>query len=366
MLDSAPRHLPADMPLPTGQEASPYSRRRQLLQALLNNNELLLKNQLEVGHLMTPDPIVIAPTMRIDEIASLMEKQQVHQLLVGGIGGNILGVVNDSDVRARRGTTALQLMHSPAVVVSPDTPLSPALTYLLSEGSTCLVVIDHGRLCGILPATDLILTLQCMLQLWMRLSQAIDQESSWAKGLDEIAAGLKDEIPAAQLAARIRKARSDVHRHIGDLIGMIDLQLDVPTDMANRRGLENALGRLLAVKRRFGNPFSLVMVAIDHFRDIKEGCGSAVANRLVEAVARLLHDAVRDCDYMARCRDDAFAVALPQSSLAEAEAFCRQLQTAALRDRELKMEIRIRVGAIAPLDGEDVSELLARAESVVS
>lgn len=365
MLDSVPRYLPADMPLPTGQEVSPYSRRRQLLQALLNNNELLLKNQLEVGHLMTPDPIVIAPTMRIDEMASLLEKQQVHHLLVGGIGGDILGVVNDSDVRARRGMTALQLMQSPAVIVSPDTPLSPAITYLLNEGSMCLVVIDHGRLCGILPATDLILTLQCMLQLWMRLSQAIDQESAWTKGLDEIAAGLKDEIPAVQLAARIRKARSDIHRHVTDLIGMIDLRLDIPTDMANRRGLENTLGMLLAMKRRFGNPFSLVIVAIDHFRDIKEGCGNSVANRLVEAVARLIRDAVRDCDYMARCRNDAFAVVLPQSSLEEAEAFCRQLQTAAMRDRQLKMEIRIRVSAMAPLDGEDVSELLARAESAV-
>jgi diguanylate cyclase (GGDEF)-like protein len=367
MMDTASRYfLPTDMPLPTETEANSYGRRHQLLQALLTNNELLLKNRLEVHHLMTPDPVVIAPTMKLDEIASLLEKQQLHYVLVGGIGGDILGVVSDQDIRAGRGLNAQQLMQSPALVVAPNTPLNPAITYLLNESSSCLVVFDRGRLCGILTTMDLMLALQCMLQLWMRLAQVLDQDAAWAKGFGEIVAGLDGELPASQAADRIAKARLAIQRHVNELMDVVDLRIDVPTDVSNRRGLEEAIGMLLAIKRRFGHPFSLVAVAIDHFHDIEASCGNAVASRLVGAVARLIQRAVRDCDFMARCRADAFAVAMPMAGMEEAESFSDKLRAAAQQNRELKMELRIRVGAVTPLEGENVPELLERAESTVA
>ena len=53
MLESVPQPLLGPTPLATAPELRSYSKRQQLLQELLNDGELLLKNRLEVRHLMT-------------------------------------------------------------------------------------------------------------------------------------------------------------------------------------------------------------------------------------------------------------------------------------------------------------------------
>lgn len=366
MIESAPQQWPTDMVLPAAPEASPFGRRQQLLQVLLNNHELLLKNRLEVRHLMTRDPIVVAPTMTFDEIVAVMERQRLHHLLVGGLGGEVLGYISDRDLRNRRDATAQQLMRSPALSVAPETPLSPAITYLITENISCLAVVDRGRLCGMLTAADLALTLQCMLQLWLRVAQLLQQESTWTKKLDAIAAALEGNLTAAQLADRIAKARQAIQRQVREVVDAVDLRADVLTDMSGRRGLEEVLAMLLAVKNRFGQSFSVAVVAIDHFRHIRESCGDAVIRPLVKAVAHTIEQMARDCDFVARSRDEAFAVVMPQTSLEEAEAFCSRLRTAARKNRELNIELRISTGAVAPAPGEDAAQLVDRAEAAVN
>ena len=85
-------------------ELHPYSKRQQLLQELLNDSELLLKNRLEVRHLMTRDPVVVPPTMTLEEMTALVQQRRLHHLLVCGRGGEVLGVISDRDLhRPARG-----------------------------------------------------------------------------------------------------------------------------------------------------------------------------------------------------------------------------------------------------------------------
>lgn len=366
MIESTSPQLPTDMPLPTGSDAGPYGRRRQLLQELLNHSELLLKNQLEVRHLMTVDPIVIAPTMGFDDIRAVLERQRLHHVLVGGMGNEILGYVFDQDLTVRRAPTAQHLMRSPVLTVAPNTPLNPAITYLINENTSCLAVYDGPRLCGMLTTNDLILTLQCTLQLWMRLAQVLHQDLAWPKDLDKIVAALNRDLTAAQLADQIAKSRVAIQQRVDQLANAVDLRMDVFADMPNRQGLEEVLDMLLAVKRRFGHSFSLAVVAIDHFHAIRESCGEAVTGRLVKAVVRLIERAARDSDYIARSRVDTFAVVMPHTSLDDAETFCAQLRAAARKNRELNMELRVSVGAVAPASNEDSSQLLERAEAAIA
>ena len=115
-----------------------------------------------------------------------------------GRSGELVGVVSDRDLRQSRGATAQQLMSYPALSCAPDTPVSAAITYLMNENISCLPVVDGGRLCGVLTTTDLVLTLQCTLQLWLRLAQVLQHDSTWSKELDKIAASLDGELTAAE------------------------------------------------------------------------------------------------------------------------------------------------------------------------
>jgi diguanylate cyclase (GGDEF)-like protein len=363
MIESVPQSPLSAPPLPAALELNPYNKRQQLLQELLKNSESLLKNRLEVRHLMTRNPVVVPPTMTFDELTSLMQKRRLQYLLVCGRGGEVLGVISDRDLHARSGATAQQLMNFPVRAVAPETLLSPAITCLIGESLSCLPVVENGRLCGLLTTADLVLTLQCMLQLWLRLAQVLQQDSTWSKELDKIAATLNGDLTAAQLADRIAQARQAIQQQVRDAVNAVDLGADVLTGMSNRRGLEEVLDMLLAVNRRFQQPFSLAVVMIDHFQHIRASCGEAVAKPLVKVVARLIEQTVCDSDFVARHRDDGFTVVMPQIALEDAETFCSRLREAAQQDTELEIKLRISAGAVSPEPGENAAELLSRAEA---
>ena len=109
---------------------------------------------------------------------------------------------------------------------------------------------------------------------------------------------------------------------------------------------------LLAVKTRYDRPFSLAIVTVDHYHRIRESCGDAVIKPLLRAVARVIDDHVRTSDFVARCRDDAFAVVLTETRLADAEGFCRRLLTTAHEDSTLDTKLRISVHAVEAETGE--------------
>jgi diguanylate cyclase (GGDEF)-like protein len=363
MLDSISQQVPAAAP--AALEMRPYSKRQQLLQGLLGNSELLLKNRLEVRHLMTCQPVVIQPTATFEEMTALMKRRRLHHLLVCGRGGELLGVVSDRDMHPSHGATAQQIMSFPALSCTPDTPVGAAITYLTNENISCLPVVDKGRLVGVLTTTDLVLTLQCSLQLWLRLAQVLQHAPNWPGELERIAATLDGSMSAEELAGRITAARRAIRQEVEDLINVVDLRCDALTGMSSRRELEEILNWLLAVKKRHERPFSLAVVVIDYFERIRENCGDEVVKPLLKAVARLLEESVRESDFVARYRDDAFAVVLAETRLEQAGEFCRRLRDAARRHSQLDVELRISAGAVEPAPGEDVATLLGRAEAAV-
>ena len=85
----------------------------------------------------------------------------------------------------------------------------------------------------------------------------------------------------------------------------------------------------------------------------------------MKAVARLIAESVRESDFVARYRDDAFAVVLTETRLEQAGEFCRRLRDAARQHSQLDVELRISTGAVEPSPDEDVATLLGRAEAAV-
>ncbi len=361
MLETAPQTKAAP-PAAATPEPRAASKRQELLRVLTGDSELLLKNRLEARHLMTRDPITVPPTATIEEMSDLMKRHRIRHLLVCGLGGALSGVVSERDLRAGRAATARQVMSYPPLTCAPDTPLGAAISYLLHENISCLPVVENGLPCGVLTTTDLALTLQCTLQLWPRLAQVLQHDARWAKELEKIAASLDGELTAAELAERIAAARLAIRREIQGLANLIDLRADAQTGMSNRQDLVEILGMLLAMKRRYGRPFSLAVVTIDHFDRIRANCGEAVTAPLVKAVARLVESAARASDFIARSRDDSFAVVLTETDLAAAETFCRRVREAARDRSRLDVELRVTVRAVEAAPEDDPATLLARAE----
>jgi diguanylate cyclase (GGDEF)-like protein len=340
----------------------PYSKRQQVMQELMGDSDLLLKDRLEVRHLMTRKLITIQPTATIEEMTKLMTDMRMHHLLVCNRMGDLVGVVSDRDLRVTHGATAQQVMSYPPMTCTSDTPVTEAITFLRNENISCLPVIDDNQLCGILTTSDLVLTLQCTLQLSMRMAQVLQQNLIWSQELDKIIASLDGTLTAEQLSERIVAARRAIRQEIQDLMNVVDLRTDGLTGVSNRQELEEILALLLAVRTRYERPFSLAIVTVDYYDRIRETCGDAVIKPLLKAVARVIDDHARTSDFVARCRDDAFAVVLTETQLDAAEGFRQRILATAHEHSTLDMKLRITVNAVEAQAGESVAALLARAE----
>ncbi len=90
---------------------------------------------------------------------------------------------------------------------------------------------------------------------------------------------------------------------------------DPLTGLANRRRWDAELSVVCAAARESGRPVSVVLLDIDHFKQINDRRGHAAGDEALQAVANLLRGRVRDGDLVARLGGDEIGVLLPGTDL---------------------------------------------------
>ncbi len=81
---------------------------------------------------------------------------------------------------------------------------------------------------------------------------------------------------------------------------------DALTGLRNRRGMEEALARLIATRARFG----LIHMDLDRFKQVNDTMGHAAGDSVLEVVASVLREALRQGDIAARIGGDEFVLIL--------------------------------------------------------
>jgi diguanylate cyclase (GGDEF)-like protein len=143
---------------------------------------------------------------------------------------------------------------------------------------------------------------------------------------------------------------------------------DVLTGLGNRRKAEAAIQQAIAATR----PFSLLVFDMNGFKTINDCYGHTQGDQLLKAVAQRMRNAVRDTDVVCRWGGDEFVVIIRDSSIADAEARARQIQTHAFGEFLLNRGsegIRVRVGAgVGAAEyntGETAAEFFERADQLL-
>lgn len=101
--------------------------------------------------------------------------------------------------------------------------------------------------------------------------------------------------------------------------------LDPLTGVANRRSLIAALDRDVARAQRMREPMALMMVDIDHFKDVNDQYGHPAGDRVLCSVVNVLRQRVRAQDLVGRYGGEEFMVLLPDTGLMGAEQLAREL-----------------------------------------
>jgi diguanylate cyclase (GGDEF)-like protein len=90
--------------------------------------------------------------------------------------------------------------------------------------------------------------------------------------------------------------------------------VDALTGLATFRVLQDRLGQEIARSDRAGDPFAVMFVDMDRFKQLNDRYGHAHGNRVLQAVGRELQRAVRSTDVAARYGGDEFVVILVRTN----------------------------------------------------
>ncbi|MCO6418774.1 EAL domain-containing protein [Siccirubricoccus sp. KC 17139] len=142
---------------------------------------------------------------------------------------------------------------------------------------------------------------------------------------------------------------------------------DPLTELPNRTGFAEELGRALAVHGRTGQPFALLALDLDRFKMVNDALGHAVGDALLVKVAARLRAAVRATDLVGRLGGDEFALlqfapGQPEAATAMAER-CIELLSRPFVVQGQVLNIGVSIGiALCPADGVDPATLSRNAD----
>jgi diguanylate cyclase (GGDEF)-like protein len=143
---------------------------------------------------------------------------------------------------------------------------------------------------------------------------------------------------------------------------------DPLTGLANRRYLDRMLGRYLEQLERSGQPLSLIMTDLDHFKQINDAWGHVVGDKALVQFSSALQKQCRPVDLVARFGGEEFIVLLPGRPLETATQIAERLRKSAetatpedLGERRLTASF----GVVQAALGETAAQLLKRVDAAL-
>ena len=191
-----------------------------------------------------------------------------------------------------------------------------------------------------------------------RLGDENQQETAWKELCREAEEILK---PTLRLAAQIANAHEEIRQQSANLMAFTEVRTDPLTGVNNRRGLDDALTTQLALMNRYGTRFSLAMFDIDHFKRVNDEEGHLFGDSVLQKLARLLDESVRETDLVARYGGEEFVVIMPETDLDGASLFSERLRGRIQKD----LPLTVSGGIAEALDGDTQDSLLARADNAM-
>ena len=116
---------------------------------------------------------------------------------------------------------------------------------------------------------------------------------------------------------------------------------DSLTGLFNHGYLQELIRREIKRAERYPKKFALLMLDLDHFKEINDRFGHQRGDKVLKKVASILASCCRDTDYVARYGGDEFVVLMPETSSEDA--------------RRLAERVRSRVSSMKVAPGESFS-----------
>ena len=141
---------------------------------------------------------------------------------------------------------------------------------------------------------------------------------------------------------------------------------DALTGLPNRVQLADRLRHALESARAANEQVAVLILDLDHFKEVNETFGHQAGDRLLEQVGPRLRSELRTEDMVARLGGDEFAVLLAKTDATAATLTAARLLEVLERPFEVEgqhLDVAVSIGiAMSPDDGDDPDTLLRRAD----
>ena len=135
-----------------------------------------------------------------------------------------------------------------------------------------------------------------------RWYQCRDQAITWADGRI-VRMEIATDITERKLAEEELEAAKNLAEELS--------RKDELTGLNNRRAFFDQGNLIFKQAIRFNHPISVIMMDIDHFKNINDNYGHSVGDMTLKIIAELLKNIVREIDVVARIGGEEFAFVLP-------------------------------------------------------
>ena len=145
---------------------------------------------------------------------------------------------------------------------------------------------------------------------------------------------------------------------------------DPLTGLVNRKYFDRSIERAVEQALASGEPLSLLMFDIDHFKSFNDSYGHLTGDQVLRLVALSLKQTIKGQDITARYGGEEFAVVLPSTGLRQALTVADHIRRAVMA-KELKKKstgeilgrVTISVGVSILKSGDDTDSLIERADA---
>jgi diguanylate cyclase (GGDEF)-like protein len=143
---------------------------------------------------------------------------------------------------------------------------------------------------------------------------------------------------------------------------------DTMTGLFNRRGFVEAAHQLMARQAKRGEPVSVLMFDLDHFKSINDSFGHAVGDDALRLFASIIGTTMRANDVIARFGGEEFVAMLPGTmteAVGAAERVRLAFEAAALEMEEGRLGATVSIGVASGQPGADIDTLIGNADAAL-
>jgi diguanylate cyclase (GGDEF)-like protein len=144
--------------------------------------------------------------------------------------------------------------------------------------------------------------------------------------------------------------------------------IDPLTGVKNRSTMESAIHREMELARRHGTTLSVILMDIDHFKQINDRFGHLCGDQVLRSVAQCAEQTIRESDMLFRYGGEEFLILLTgtyrEGARMLAERIRENIQQLAPH-AEMKMHLTVSLGVTCIDESDDIDTLFKRADAAL-